>query len=90
MSSTMISMLTGASAFLSVMVVIAACDYLRRIRPMDEPLLAVAFYLVAIGAFGAFVLAMSGHVPTIYGVVMKLGIVLYAFARRGHVFVPGS
>lgn len=89
MSSTLISMLIGANAFLSVMVVIAACDYLRRIRPMDEPLLAVAFYLVAIGAFGAFVLSMSGHIPTVYGVVMKLGIVLYAVARRGRVFKPG-
>jgi len=89
MSSTLISLLIGANAFLSVMVVIAACDYLRRIRPMDEPLLAVAFYLVAIGAFGSFVLAMSGHVPALYGVVMKLGIVLYAVARRGHVFQAG-
>ena len=89
MSSTLISILIGANAFLSVLVVIAACDYLRRIRPMDEPLLAVAFYLVAIGAFGAFVLAMNGHVPTIFGVILKLGIVLYAVARRGYVFQPG-
>ena len=86
MSSTLISMLIGANAFLSVMVVIAACDYLRRIRPMDEPLLAVAFYLVAIGAFGSFVLAMSGDVPTLYGVILKLGGGLYAVARRGNVF----
>jgi hypothetical protein len=56
---------------------------------MDHPLLAVAFYLVAIGAFGSFVLAMNGHVPTMYGVILKLGIVLYAVARRGHVFQPG-
>lgn len=90
MSSTLISILIGANAFLSVMVVIAACDYLRRIRPMDKPLLAIAFYLVAIGAFGAFVLAMNGHVPTVYGVVMKLGIVLYAVARRGHEFLRGK
>nr|WP_314614223.1 hypothetical protein [uncultured Pseudomonas sp.] len=89
MSSTLIQVLIGANAFLSVLVVIAACDYLRRIRPNDQPLLAVAFYLVAIGAFGSFVLAMSGHVPTLYGVVMKLGIVLYAVARRGHVFQAG-
>lgn len=89
MSSTLISLLIGANAFLSVMVVIAACDYLRRIRPIDEPMLSVAFYLIAIGAFGSFVLAMSGHVPTLYGVVMKLGIVLYAVARRGHVFQAG-
>jgi len=89
MSSTLISTLIGANAFLSVLVVIAACDYLRRIRPMDHPLLAVAFYLVAIGAFGSFVLAMGGQVPTLYGVILKLGIFLYAVARRGHVFQPG-
>ncbi|MFZ5936602.1 hypothetical protein ACOKS3_17445 [Pseudomonas sp. HS6-2] len=89
MSSTLISALVGANAFLSVLVVIAACDYLRRIRPADEPLLAAAFYLVAIGAFGSFVLAMSGHVPTLYSVILKLGIVLYAVARRGHVFQAG-
>lgn len=89
MSSTLIPILIGANAFLSVLVVIAACDYLRRIRPMDAPLLAVAFYLVAIGAFGSFVLAMNGHVPTIYGVTLKFGVVLYAIARRGHVFMPG-
>ncbi|MDM9593623.1 hypothetical protein [Pseudomonas guariconensis] len=89
MSSTLIPILIGANAFLSVLVVIAACDYLRRIRPMDHPLLAVAFYLVAIGAFGSFVLAMNGHAPTIYGVTLKLGVVLYAIARRGHVFMPG-
>ena len=89
MSSTLIQVLIGANAFLSVLVVIAACDYLRRIRPADQPMLATAFYLVAIGAFGSFVLAMSGHVPTLYGVIMKLGIVLYAVARRGHVFKPG-
>lgn len=89
MSSTLIQVLIGTNAFLSVLVVIAACDYLRRIRPVDQPMLATAFYLVAIGAFGSFVLAMSGHVPTLYGVIMKLGIVLYAVARRGHVFRAG-
>lgn len=83
MSSTLISLLIGVNAFLSVMVVIAACDYLRRIRPMDEPLLAVAFYLVAIGAFGAFILAMNGHVPSLYGLCMNLGVVLYVAAHRG-------
>ncbi len=89
MSSTLIQVLIGTNAFLSVLVVIAACDYLRRIRPVDQPMLATAFYLVAISAFGSFVLAMSGHVPTLYGVIMKLGIVLYAVGRRGHVFQQG-
>ena len=89
MNSIIVSALGVLDALLCVLVALAACDYLRRIRPMDSPLLAVAFYLAAIGAFGSFVLAMSGHVPTLYGVILKLGIVLYAVARRGHVFQPG-
>ncbi|WP_323615388.1 hypothetical protein [Pseudomonas putida] len=86
MSSTLISTLIGANAFLSVLVVIAACDYLRRIRPMDCPLLAVAFYLVAIGGFGAFITALQGHWVNPFGVVLHAGVVAYAWARRGHVF----
>lgn len=86
MSSTLISVLIGANAFLSVLVVIAACDYLRRIRPMDAPLLAVAFYLVAIGAFGAFITALQGHWVNPFGVVLHAGVVAYAWARRGQVF----
>lgn len=57
----MISALTVVDAFLCVLVVIAACDYLRKVRPIDQPLLSGAFYLVAIGAFGAFVTALQGH-----------------------------
>ncbi|QPZ75072.1 hypothetical protein [Pseudomonas aeruginosa] len=34
MSSTLVSVLVGANAFLGMLVVIAACDYLHRIRPM--------------------------------------------------------
>ncbi|EPT3120958.1 hypothetical protein ACVQEB_003157 [Pseudomonas aeruginosa] len=85
MSSTLIPVLIGANAFLSVLVVIAACDYLRRIRPMDSPLLAVAFYLVAIGAFGSFVTSMQGHWVNPMGVMLHAGMVAYAWARRGHV-----
>ncbi len=86
MSSTLISMLIGANAFLSVMVVIAACDYLRRIRPADQPMLSIAFYLVAIGGFGAFVTALQGHWVNPFGVMLHAGVVAYAWARRGHVF----
>ncbi|WP_454869585.1 hypothetical protein [Pseudomonas putida] len=89
MNNILVSALTALDVFLCVLVVVAACDYLRKVRPADQPLLSIAFYLVAIGAFGSFVLAMSGHVPTLYGVILKLGIVLYAVARRGHVFQPG-
>lgn len=86
MNSILISALSAADAFLCVLVVIAACDYLRRVRPIDEPLLSVAFYMVAIGAFGAFVTALQGHWVNPFGVMLHAGVVIYAWARRSHVF----
>lgn len=88
MSSILISSIAASDAFLCVLVVIAACDYLRRVRPVDQPLLCTAFYLVAIGAFGAFVTAIQGHWVNPFGVMLHAGVVLYAWARRDHVFSP--
>lgn len=90
MSSVLTSVLTAMDIFLCVLVVLAACDYLRRVRPVDQPLLCTAFYLVAIGAFGAFVTAIQGHWVNPFGVVLHAGVVAYAWARRGHVFQPVS
>lgn len=86
MNTILISALSAADAFLCVLVVIAACDYLRRVRPIDEPLLSAAFYLVAIGAFGAFVTALQGHWVNPFGVMLHAGVVIYAWARRGQMF----
>lgn len=86
MNTFLISALAAADAFLCVLVVIAACDYLRRVRPIDQPLLSCAFYLVAIGAFGAFVTAIQGHWVNPFGVMLHAGVVLYAWVRRSHVF----
>lgn len=83
------TILSALDAGLCAIVIIAALEYLRRVSPLEQPWLALSFYLIAIGAFGTFVLAMNGHVPTVYGVILKLGVVLYAFARRDHVFQPG-
>ena len=90
MNNFLTSSLTAMDIFLCVLVVIAACDYLRRVRPVDQPLLCTAFYLVAIGAFGAFVTAIQGHWVNPFGVMLHAGVVLYAWARRGHVFQPVS
>ncbi|MFL1502121.1 MULTISPECIES: hypothetical protein [unclassified Pseudomonas] len=90
MNNFLTSVLTAMDIFLCVLVVIAACDYLRRVRPVDQPLLCTAFYLVAIGAFGAFVTAIQGHWVNPFGVMLHAGVVLYAWARRGHVFQPVS
>lgn len=90
MNNFLTSALTAMDIFLCVLVVIAACDYLRRVRPVDQPLLCTAFYLAAIGAFGAFVTAIQGHWVNPFGVMLHAGVVLYAWARRGHVFQPVS
>lgn len=90
MNNFLTSVLTAMDIFLCVLVVIAACDYLRRVRPVDQPLLCTAFYLVAIGAFGAFVTAIQGHWVNPFGVMLHAGVVLYAWARRGHVFDPAG
>lgn len=90
MNNFLTSVLTAMDIFLCVLVVIAACDYLRRVRPVDQPLLCTAFYLVAIGAFGAFVTAIQGHWVNPFGVMLHAGVLLYAWARRGHVFQPVS
>lgn len=90
MNNFLTSVLTAMDIFLCVLVVIAACDYLRRVRPVDQPLLCTAFYLVAIGAFGAFVTAIQGHWVNPFGVMLHAGVVVYAWARRGHVFHPVS
>lgn len=87
MNTTLMSAMAATDAFLCVLVVIAACDYLRRVRPIDQPMLSVAFYLVAIGAFGSFLAAMQVHMISPFTVMIHAGIVLYAWARRGRLFV---
>lgn len=72
-------------AFLCVLVVLAAAEYLRRVRPMDEPLLSVSFYLVAIAAFGSFIFNIKGHPISPFAMTMHAGVILYAIARRGHI-----
>lgn len=86
MNTILVSAMSAVDAFLCVLVALAACDYLRKVRPVDQPLLCTAFYLVAIGAFGAFVTAIQGHWVNPFGVMLHAGVVIYAWARRGHVF----
>ncbi|OOW06653.1 hypothetical protein MF6396_03120 [Pseudomonas sp. MF6396] len=86
MNNILGSALTALDVFLCVLVVAAACDYLRKVRPADQPLLSIAFYLVAIGGFGAFATALQGQWVNPFGVMLHAGVVAYAWARRGHVF----
>lgn len=71
-------------AFLCVLVMVAAAEYLRRVRPIEQPLLSISFYLVAIAAFGGFVSALQGHCVSPYTALIHMGVVVYAWARRGH------
>ncbi|OLF53545.1 hypothetical protein [Pseudomonas chlororaphis] len=86
MSSILVTTLGVIDAALRILVALAACDHLRRVRPIDQPMLSIAFYLVAIGAFGSFVTAMQGLWVNPFGVMLHAGIVAYVWARRGHVF----
>lgn len=72
-------------ALLCLLVVGAAAEYLRKIHPNEQPALALAFYLVAIGAFGGLAQAFYGTAP-IQSVLMHAGVALYAWVRRHHVF----
>lgn len=72
-------------AFLCVLVVISAAEYLRRIRPVDDPILAVVLYVVAIAAFGGFIFNIKGHAVNPFSMAMHASIVLYAISRRGHI-----
>lgn len=86
MNGILVTTLGVIDAALCVLVALAACDYLRRIRPIDHPLLSIAFYCVAIGSFGSFVTAMQGQWVNPFGVMLHAGIVAFAWARRGHTF----
>lgn len=79
------TILQVVDAFLCVLVVVAAAEYLRRVRPMDEPLLSISFYLVAIAAFGSFILNIKGHPISPFAMTMHAAVILYAIARRGHI-----
>ena len=80
--------LNTADAFLCVLVVVAAAEYLRRVRPIEQPLLSISFYLVAIAGFGGFVTALQGSVISPFTVLLHLGVVVYAWAWRGHALTP--
>jgi CHASE2 domain-containing sensor protein len=80
--------LSALDAVLCGLVVLAAAEYLRRIRPMSQMLLATSFYLVAISAFASVVNLMLGHVPTVPALLMHAGVVSYAYARRHFIFEP--
>ncbi|KAF1004213.1 MAG: hypothetical protein GAK36_00107 [Pseudomonas sp.] len=81
--------LNSLDALLCLLVAGAAAEYLRKIHPTDHPALCLAFYLVAIGAFGGLAQAIHGA-ASIPSVLMHCGVALYAWVRRHHVFDPAG
>lgn len=78
--------LTGMDAVLCVFVVLAALEYLRAVDLLKHPVLAIAFYLVAIGAFGLLGEMIRGASASLFTVTLHSGVVLYAWARRQYIF----
>lgn len=85
--------LTIIDALLCILVVLAALEYLRAVDTLRHPVLAIAFYLVAIGAFGLLLDMLRGGGASLFSVTLHLGVVLYAWARRQYIFTqdrPGQ
>ncbi|MBB4863336.1 hypothetical protein HNP46_002183 [Pseudomonas nitritireducens] len=80
------SVFVALDALLCILVVAAALDYLRAVHLLDHPLLCVAFYLVALGAFGILTELARGYWVSPSSVLLHLGVVLYAWSRRSQIF----
>lgn len=83
----MATILISIDALLCALILLAALDYLRAVFFMDQPLVCVAFYLVVIGAFGMLVSLYAGKQPSLWEVLMHLGVGLYALAHYPQIFL---
>lgn len=84
------AVLTGLDAVLCILVVLSALEYLRAVDMRQHPILAIAFYMVAIGAFGLLADLMTGGSASPFAVVLHLGVVTYAWARRQYIFTQDA
>lgn len=83
----MATILIGLDAVLCLVIVLAALDYLRAVYFLEQPMLCFAFYLVAIGAFGLLAGLIAGAVPSIWSVLLHIGVTAYAAAHYRDIFV---
>lgn len=79
-------LLIGLAALLCILVVLAALDYLRAVSVYEHPVLCLSFYLVAIGAFGSFVVIIKTWHFDLYSMLLHTGLLLFAFVKRRHIF----
>ncbi|MCY1285670.1 hypothetical protein D9M69_491130 [compost metagenome] len=80
------SILMGLDAVLCILVVLAALEFQRTVHVFEHPILSLSFYIVAIGAFGILTELARGYWISPFSVLLHLGVVMYAWARRGHIF----
>lgn len=80
------TILSAVDAVFCGLVVVAAFDYLPRINPMHNPVLALSVYLVAIAAFGILASLLRGAVSGPFEILLHGGVVMYAWARRHFIF----
>jgi hypothetical protein len=78
--------LMALDAVLCILIVLAALEYMRSVSVFEQPVLSLAFYIVAIGAFGVFVDRTAGVPPSVWAVLLHLGIVSYAWTKRREIF----
>lgn len=81
------TILTSVDALLCILVVLSALEYLRAVDVFKHPVLAAAFYLVAIGAFGLLLDMIRGGGASLFSVTLHAGVVLYAWTRRQYIFM---
>ncbi|MCS3839404.1 hypothetical protein HNR03_004015 [Pseudomonas sp. JAI111] len=81
------TIVTSIDALLCILVVLAALEYLRAVNVFKHPVLAAAFYLVAIGAFGLVLDMLRGGGASLFSMTLHAGVVLYAWARRQYIFM---
>lgn len=82
----MATFLIGLDAILCLLIVLAALDYQRAVLFIDQPVLCMAFYLVAVGGFGLLVGLLSGVVPSMWSVMLHLGVTAFATAHYKDIF----
>lgn len=85
----MTSILTGLDALLCILMIAAALEYLRVVHMLERPLLSLSFYCVAAGAFGGGIEIAMGSTPSIWAVLLHVGVVAYAWTHRREIFCRG-
>lgn len=80
------TLLLAVDSLMCGLIVVAALDYLRANQFSDRPWQSVAFFMLAIAAFGLLVERLTGVVPTPWAVLLHAGLITYAGVHRCEIF----